>query len=92
VVSCDEPGDRAGALFLNDADRRRFLGAAAELPERFGLGLHAFVLMHNHYHLLVRIGIAHLVGVEIPLGEQVGPGRRGEDEFSHGGGAGRCGL
>jgi hypothetical protein len=34
-------GHRAGALFLNDADRRRFLGAAAELPERFGLELHA---------------------------------------------------
>ena len=53
-------GHRSGALFLNDADRRRFLGAAAELPERFGLELHAFVLMHNHYHLLVRTGGANL--------------------------------
>ena len=35
-------------MFLNEADRRRFLGVAAELPERFGLELHAFVLMHNH--------------------------------------------
>jgi hypothetical protein len=34
-------GYRAGALFRNDADRRSFLGAAAELPERFGLELHA---------------------------------------------------
>jgi len=41
-------GHRAGTLFLNDADRRRFLGAAAELSERFGLELPAFVLMHNH--------------------------------------------
>jgi hypothetical protein len=42
-------GHRGGALFLDDADRRRFLGAVAELPERFALEVHAFVLMHNHY-------------------------------------------
>jgi REP element-mobilizing transposase RayT len=47
-------GHRGGTLFRNDADRRRFLGALAELPERFGVEVHAFVLMDNHYHLLVR--------------------------------------
>ena len=47
-------GNRREALFLDDADRRRFLGLVAELPERFGLEIHAFVLMSNHYHLLVR--------------------------------------
>ena len=30
----------------------------AQLPERFGLRLHAFVLMDNHYHLLVRTPVA----------------------------------
>jgi len=40
-------GHRGEALFLNDADRRRFLGAVAELPERFALELHALVLMDN---------------------------------------------
>jgi putative transposase len=39
-------GHRGGALFLDDTDRRRFLGAVAEFPERFGLEVHAFVLMH----------------------------------------------
>lgn len=53
-------GHRAGALFLDDTDRRRFLGAAAQLPERFALEVHAFVLMPNHYHLLVRTGAANL--------------------------------
>jgi REP element-mobilizing transposase RayT len=47
-------------LFLDDTDRRRFLGAVGELPERFGLELHAFVLMANHYHLLVRTAEANL--------------------------------
>jgi REP element-mobilizing transposase RayT len=53
-------GHRAGALFLNDTDRRRFLGTVADLPERFALEVHAFVLMRNHYHLLVRTTEANL--------------------------------
>ena len=53
-------GHRGGALFRDDEDRRRFLGTVAELPERFGLEVHAFVLMDNHYHLLVRTTEANL--------------------------------
>ena len=53
-------GHRGGTLFRNDADRRRFLGLVAELPDRFALQIHAFVLMDNHYHLLVRTGEANL--------------------------------
>jgi hypothetical protein len=32
-------GHRGGALFLEGAHRRRFLGAVAELPERFAQAL-----------------------------------------------------
>ena len=53
-------GHRAAALYLDDEDRRRFLDAVAELPERFALEVHAFVLMDNHYHLLVRTTEANL--------------------------------
>jgi REP element-mobilizing transposase RayT len=53
-------GNRRAALFLNDADRRGFLGRLAELPERFGIEIHAFVLMDNHYHLLLRTTEANL--------------------------------
>lgn len=53
-------GNRREALYRNEADRRRFLGLVAELPERFGLEVHAFVLMDNHYHLLVRTPRANL--------------------------------
>jgi hypothetical protein len=38
-------GHRGGTLFRDDADRRRFLGLVAELPERFSLEVHAFVLI-----------------------------------------------
>ena len=47
-------GNGGEALYRADTDRRRFLGLVAELPERFGTEVHAFVLMDNHYHLLVR--------------------------------------
>jgi REP element-mobilizing transposase RayT len=47
-------GNRREALFRTDRDRHRFLGLVAELPERFRFEIHAFVLMDNHYHLLVR--------------------------------------
>jgi REP-associated tyrosine transposase len=53
-------GQRGTTLFRDDTDRHRFLGLVGELPERFGLEVHAFVLMDNHYHLLLRTGEANL--------------------------------
>ena len=46
-------GNRRQTLFHNDTDRRRFLGLLEQLAERFRLEVHAFVLMDNHYHLVV---------------------------------------
>jgi len=43
-----------GRTFLDEVDRRRFLGLVSELPERFVLEVHAFVLRENRYHLLLR--------------------------------------
>ena len=47
-------GNRREDIFRTDTDRRRLLGHLAELPERFQIEVHAFVLMDNHYHLLLR--------------------------------------
>lgn len=47
-------GNGGESLFLDDPDRRRFLGLVSELPERFSVEIHAYVLMDNHYHLLLR--------------------------------------
>ncbi|MCW5558147.1 MAG: transposase [Verrucomicrobiae bacterium] len=47
-------GNGGENLYRSDTDRRHFLGLVSELPERFSTEVHAFVLMDNHYHLLVR--------------------------------------
>ncbi|MFO1458418.1 MAG: transposase [Verrucomicrobiota bacterium] len=57
VVSRGNGGDK---IFGNDTDRRRFLGLVSELPGRFAVEIHAFVLMDNHYHLLLRCREANL--------------------------------
>ena len=41
-------------------DRQRFVELLAEWVERFGLRLHAWVLLDNHYHLLVETPAANL--------------------------------
>ncbi len=53
-------GNGGDPIYRSDLDRRRFLGLLAEMPERFSIEVHAFVLMDNHYHLLVRCGEANL--------------------------------
>jgi putative transposase len=44
-------GARRQPIFGDDTMRSLFLTAVAELPERFGVRIHGFVLMPNHYHL-----------------------------------------
>ncbi|HUJ11360.1 MAG TPA: transposase [Verrucomicrobiae bacterium] len=46
-------GNERRRIFADDKDRLRFVELLAEWVERFGLRLHAYVLMDNHYHLLV---------------------------------------
>jgi len=40
-------GNGGEAIYRTDEVRRRFLGRVAEVPERFGTEIHAFVLMDN---------------------------------------------
>ncbi len=53
-------GNERRAIFRDDHDRQRFVELLAEWVERFGLRLHAWVLMDNHYHLLVETPEANL--------------------------------
>ena len=40
-------------IFLEDRDRKHFLELLEELVGRYGVIMHAYVLMDNHYHLLI---------------------------------------
>jgi REP element-mobilizing transposase RayT len=51
--------DRRGIIFDND-DRRLFLDTLGEKGQRFEIELFAYVLMNNHYHLLLCIPRANL--------------------------------
>lgn len=48
-------GNERKPIFRGDADRRHFLEVLAEMVQRFRLRLHCFVLMDNHYHLLLEL-------------------------------------
>lgn len=54
-------GNRQEVIFQNDGDRRVFLETLAEVCERTGWQVCAYVLMSNHYHLIVHTPEANLV-------------------------------
>lgn len=54
-------GDRREAIYRDETDRRRFLDTLGEVCRRTGWRVHAFVLMSNHYHLLVETPQPNLV-------------------------------
>jgi putative transposase len=41
-------------IFDDEGDRLHFLGLIEKVVERYGVKVHAYVLMANHYHLLVQ--------------------------------------
>lgn len=54
-------GDRREAIFQDDQDRERFLATLGETERRTGWRVHGYVLMSNHYHLLVETPAPNLV-------------------------------
>jgi putative transposase len=54
-------GNQGQAIFRDDQDRRRFLEVLGEACEKTGWRLHAYVLMGNHYHLLLETPEGNLV-------------------------------
>lgn len=53
-------GNDGQDIYLNDDDRKLFLETISEMSERFEVDIFAYVLMSNHYHLLVRTHRANL--------------------------------
>ena len=53
-------GDRRQDVFLKDQDRKIFLRTLGEACGRYGWVVHCYVLMGNHYHLLLETREANL--------------------------------
>jgi REP element-mobilizing transposase RayT len=53
-------GTERRTIFIDDRDNRHFLELLEEMVSRFGIRMHAYVLMGNHYHLLVQTPHANL--------------------------------
>ncbi len=53
-------GVAQGEIFLFDGDYHRFLEYLEKVVEKFGVEIFAFILMGNHYHLLLRTKEANL--------------------------------
>jgi REP element-mobilizing transposase RayT len=47
-------GNNLNDIFLSDDDRNDFLEILAEMSMRFDIEIYGYVLMNNHYHLLLR--------------------------------------
>ena len=54
-------GNHSEGVFRTDADRECFLSTLGEVCERTGWRVHAYVLMANHYHLLLETPEPNLV-------------------------------
>lgn len=48
-------GNRKQPIFLSDADRHSFLSCLREAHEKYGIFIHVYCLMENHYHLFLEL-------------------------------------
>jgi REP element-mobilizing transposase RayT len=46
-------------IFLSNKDRHHFLSILEELSERFDIEVFAYVLIGNHYHILLKTLFSH---------------------------------
>ena len=53
-------GNEGRDIFFDDGDRSLFLSTLGETSDRFKVDVFAFVLMRNHYHLLLRTNLPNL--------------------------------
>ena len=56
-------GNEKREIFLAEEDRKKFLSILRDYHERFGILVHAYVLLDNHYHLILETPRANLLKV-----------------------------
>jgi putative transposase len=53
-------GNIRADIFVDDNDRKKFYEILGNIEERFGVHIYVFVLMKNHYHLLLETPLPNL--------------------------------
>ena len=53
-------GNAGEDIFISDRDKEKFLGYLEKAVERYGITIHAYCLMTNHYHLLIETPLPNL--------------------------------
>ena len=77
-------GDRRELIFIDDADRRRFVETLGEVCAKTGWQVHAYFLMPNHFHLVVETPQPNLVaGMKWLLGTYTSRFNRQHKLFGH---------
>ena len=56
-------GNERRKIFLNDEDRNKFLNILKDYHDRYGILIHTYVLMDNHYHLILETPKGNLLKV-----------------------------
>jgi REP element-mobilizing transposase RayT len=56
-------GNERKKIFLDEMDRTKFLGILADYHNRYGILIHAYVLIDNHYHLILETPKGNLLRV-----------------------------
>jgi REP element-mobilizing transposase RayT len=56
-------GNERKKIFLKDEDRIRFLKILEEYHNRYGILIHCYILMDNHYHLILETPMGNLLKV-----------------------------
>lgn len=46
-------GNEKNPIYKEEGDYEKFLKVLSELPQRYGVIIHGYILMVNHYHLLI---------------------------------------
>ena len=77
-------GDRRELIFMDDADRQRFVETLGEACAKTGWQVHAYVLMPNHFHVVIETPQPNLVaGMKWWLGTYTSRFNRRHKLFGH---------
>ena len=56
-------GNERKEIFKDSDDKEKFLSILTEYHDRYGIIIHSYVLMNNHYHVLLETPKANFVRV-----------------------------